>query len=169
MKYRAKLFPLYVGSLSMISLALVAPSAMAQEPYGHDACRSIGIGAPQPLGDREGHTVLVANFSCETVKGGLTGVVWTGTITWEWDGPKAKEVSGEGFGRKPGTMNAYRDTDGMLELVMTDGKPTGWKGSGHAVNLLSTGDWAPMSNKTFSWTCLSTGLDTFECDWTIDK
>ena len=109
--------------------AIGAPSAMAEEPYGHDVCRAIGVATPQPLGDREGHAVLVPNFSCETVKGGLAGMVWTATGTWEWDGPRAKELSGEGSGRKPGTINAYRDTDGMLELVMTDGKPTGWKAS----------------------------------------
>jgi hypothetical protein len=165
---RINRFSLYVSSgFSAIALALSVSSATAQE-HGHDVCRNIGLGQSQPLGDREGHTVAVGDFICETTDGGLKGVVWTGTATWEWDGTKAKELYGGGVGRRPGTLNVYRDLDGEIELIMTDGKPTGWKGSTHGVNLLSTGDWAPQSNKKWTWTGHSTGLDTFEGDWVIE-
>jgi hypothetical protein len=65
-----------------------------------------------------------------------------------------------------------RKAAGMLQRRRAADRvaPRFWRlKSGHLINLLSTGEWAPMSNKTLSWTCLSTGLDTFECDWTVEK
>ena len=35
---------------------------------------------------------------------------------------------------------------------MTDGKVTGWTGSGRGVNTLATGDWAKLAGKGYTWT-----------------
>jgi hypothetical protein len=49
--------------------------------------------------------------------------------------------------RKPGSTLACKETEGKLTLTMTDGKVTGWTGSGRGVNTLATGDWGKLAGK----------------------
>ena len=158
--------PLYSGGLLAIAFALAAPSATAQELHGHIVCRQVGGFTPEQLGDREGHTLLSTQSSCQTTEGPLAGAVENETNMWEWDGPKAKELSGSGVARKPGATQAFQHTDGTLELTMTDGKPSGWTASGHGVITLSTGSWAPLNGKTYEWSGKGTGPNVFEGDYT---
>jgi len=124
--------PLYFGSLSAIVFALAAPSATAQELHGHILCRDVGAFTPEQLGDREGHALSIGQSSCQTTEGPGAGAVQTETNMWEWDGPKAKELSGYGVARKPGATFAFQHTDGTLEVTMTDGKPSGGQPPGMA-------------------------------------
>ena len=71
---------------------------------------------------------------------------------WEWDGPKATQISNSGVARKPGATQAWQDAAGKLTLTMTDGKVTGWTGWGRGVNTLATGDWAPIAGKSYTRT-----------------
>jgi hypothetical protein len=66
---------------------------------------------------------------------------------WEWDGPKATELSGMGAARKPGATLTFQDLDGTVEVIMTDGKPTGWKGSGNFKVTIMTADLSPPMMK----------------------
>jgi hypothetical protein len=153
------------GSLSAIAFALAVPSATAQELHGHNVCRGVGPSTPEQLGDREGHALSIGQESCQTTEGPAAGAVVTGTSMWEWDGPKAKELSGYGVARMPGPTFAYQITDGTLEVTMTDGKPSGWTASGHAIATLATGSWASFNGKKGEWTAKSTGPNAWEGDW----
>lgn len=164
---RIELVPLCFGSLSAIAFALAAPSATAQELHGHQVCRIVGASAPEQLGDREGHALSIGQTSCQVTEGPLAGAVVTETSMLEWDGPKAKELSGYGVARKPGGTFAFQHTDGTLEVTMTDGKPSGWTASGHGVVTLATGSWAPLNGKSYEWTGKGTGPNVFEADYTF--
>jgi quercetin dioxygenase-like cupin family protein len=162
-----KHLPLYFGSLSAITLALGAPSAVAQELHNHDICRNVTTFGPEQLGDRDGHSLTMAQDSCETVEGVTKGAVWHELSMLEWDGTKAKVLSGYGVGRKAGATTTYQDAEGTVELIVTDGKVTGWTGSGHAPVTMATGDWASFNGKTWFWTGKSTGPYTFEINSTL--
>jgi hypothetical protein len=162
-----KLVPLFFGSPSAIAFALAAPSATAQELHGHSVCREVGAFTPEQLGDREGHALSIGQASCQDTEGPVSGAVVTETGMWEWDGPKAKELSDYGVARKPGATFAFQHTDGTLEVTMTDGKPSGWTASGHGIVTLATGSWASLNGKKYEWTAKGTGPNVFEGDYTF--
>ena len=164
---RIKHLPLCFGSLSAIALALAVPSATAQELHSHGVCRNIGAFAPEQLGDREGHALSIGEISCQIAEGPMDGAVVTETGMWEWDGPKAKELSDYGVGRKMGGTFAFQHTDGTLEVTMTDGKPSGWTASGHGVVTMATGSWASLNGKKYEWTGKGTGPNVLEADLTF--
>ena len=118
------------GIAAAIALMAVAPSAVAQESTSTLACQDVGVSAPEPLGDREGHSILTSQTSCRVDLGPVSGGVSTGTDIWEWNGPKAVLLSSSGVVRKPGATVVYLSTAGTLALTMTDGKVTGWTASG---------------------------------------
>ena len=161
------LVPLCFAGLSAIAVALAASSATAQELHGHQVCRIVGGSAPEQLGDREGHALSIGQSSCQVTEGPVAGAVQTETNMWEWDGLKAKELSGSGVARKPGATFAFQHTDGTLELTMTDGKPSGWTASGHGIVTLATGSWASLNGKKYEWTGRGTGPSVFEGDYTF--
>ena len=86
--------------------------ATAQELHGHQVCRAVGAFTPEQLGDREGHALSSGESSCQATEGPFAGAVVTETSMLEWDGPKAKELSGYGVARKPGATVAFQHTDG---------------------------------------------------------
>jgi len=144
------------AAAAAIAFAVFAPSALAQENTTVWSCQDVGASQPEPLGDREGHSISVSHDSCRTDSGPLAGSVETGTSVWEWDGPEAVLLSGYGVVRKPGATLVSRITEGNLTLTMTDGKVTGWTGSGRGVTVLATGAWAPFAGK-YTWTGKSVG------------
>ncbi len=165
---RIKVALLCLGGLSATAIALCAlNAAQAQDLHGHQVCRNIGGFTPEQLGDREGHALLNSEASCQATEGPFTGAIVAETSQTEWDGPKAKELSGSGVARRPGATVAFRHTDGAIELTMTDGKPTGWTGSGHGVVTLATGALASFNGRKYEWTGKSTGPNLFEADYTI--
>ena len=108
------------------------PGANAQETTQILSCQDIGPSAPEPLGDREGHSILTATASCHVDSGFMSGGVLTGADIWEWNGPKAALLSASGVVRKPGGTLVYTETSATLELTMADGKMTGWSSRGVA-------------------------------------
>jgi hypothetical protein len=162
-----KLVPLCFGCLSAIGFALAVQGATAQEQRSHNDCSNVGGFTPEQLGDREGHALSEAASSCQITDGPLAGAVVTETGLWEWDGPKAKELSDYGVARKPGATFAFKHTDGTLEVMMTDGKPSGWTASGHGIATLATGSWASLNGKEYEWTGKGTGPNVFEADITF--
>jgi len=159
--------PLYVGGFSVIAFALGAPGTIAQELHGHNVCRTVGAPTPEQLGDREGHALLIAESSCQVTEGPLAGAILTEAGVFEWDGPKAKELSDYGVARKPGATEAFQHTDGTVEVTMTDGKPSGWTASGHGIVTMATGSWASLNGKKYEWTGKGTGPNVFEADFTF--
>ena len=152
-----------------LAFAAFAPGAVAQELRNHDLCRQTSTYPPEQLGDRDGHMLNSGLDSCETVEGVTKGAVWTGYVMWEWDGPKAKELAGWAVGRKAGATQTCQDIPekGTNELIITDGKVTGWTASGQCVVTMATGDFASMAGKTWYWNAKPTGPMTYEIHSTV--
>jgi hypothetical protein len=161
MRYLLKIAAAAIGSASVAGFA---SGAVAQEVTYTMTCQDVGAGTPEALGDREGHTLAIYSGSCRTDSGPLSGAITTGTDIFEWNGPNAVLVTGNGVARKPGATLVYQNTGGKLSLTMTDGKVTGWTASGKGTNLVATGTAASLAGKSYTWTAKPTGpgLSMFE-------
>ena len=164
MKYR-KHFPYLIIS----ALAVLCAAASAQSGPSHRlVCQSIGNGAAEPLGDREGHALSVGNFTCRTEGGPLDGGVLTGATNWEYDKLGAVGLSGSGVTRKPGAMAAYMNTESKPTMTLVDGKITGFTGTGRGRYPLATGAAAALNGKAYSYTFGSTGAGQFAVDVKVE-
>jgi hypothetical protein len=112
---KTALFAAGIGTA--IAFAAFAPNAVAQEITETFTCQGVGSGAPEPLGDREGHTITVGQYSCRVDSGPMSGSVVSGRDIWEWDGPNAVMRSNSGVTRKPGATVVYVGTGGKLALT----------------------------------------------------
>ena len=146
---------------AVITLAAAAPSADAQDNTFTLTCQNIGGGAPEPLGDRPDHSISVSDYTCRFDSGPLKGGVSTANVIWEFDGPNAVVVSGNGVVRAPGGTVVYQETDGKLALTMTDGKVTGFTSSGKGDEKLATGSLAALAGKPYTWTAKAAGSGQF--------
>jgi len=97
-----------------IALVALAPVAKAQENLDVFACRFIGGGPPEQLGDRDGHALRVAQFSCVANSGPLSGGVLTGSTIYELDKGSGVLLTGSGVVRKPGVAGVDALTEGKL-------------------------------------------------------
>ena len=143
-----------LGGAAAAAIALFgfAPGALADESTTVWNCQNVGQSQPEPLGDREGHALLVGSVSCRAELGALAGGVMTTQDVWEWDGPKAALVSFTGVVRKNGATLVWKAIQGKLELTMTEGKVTGFTVSGRADTVLAAARWAPWASKQMTWT-----------------
>jgi hypothetical protein len=148
--------------LSTALLLALPVSASAQDKaQDHWLCQDVGHFAQEPLGDREGHAIEVAQYSCRVESGQWAGAVSNGTVVWERDGPKATMLSDSGVTRKPGGTVVWKGDEGQITLTMADGKVTGWTASGHGKNVLVTGDWpSKKGGPIYHWTAKSVGPST---------
>ena len=153
--------PKVSGIATAIAFAGFAPSAVAQEINYTWACLEVGSGTPEMLGDREGHSISIAVASCRSESEPMSGAVLTGTSIWEWNGPNAVLLTGNGVIRKPGAAVVYQNTGGTLALTMTDGKVTGWTSSGKGAEMMATGSLAALAGKPYTWTAKPTGPGQF--------
>ena len=150
------------------SLVLLASSGLTMAQSSKHTCMNVGPNLPEPLGDREGHAVSVADGSCMIEGGLLDGTVQTQHTIWEFDKGAMNILSGDGVSRKPGVAVAYRVTAGSLTYVMKDGKPVGWNASGKGVFTLATGAAAALAGKTFTWTGYATGPRSYILESKVD-
>ena len=154
--------------LATLGLALAAGTAMGQTWKAN--CTNIGASNPEPLGDRDGHAISVANSVCTIEGGPWHGGVSTQSVIWEMDRDKGVStlLSGDGVTRKPGSLSAYRNTSGTLTPVMKDGKPAGWTASGRSVINVASGEAASLAGKAVSWTARATGPRSFTIESKVD-
>ena len=88
-----------------LAFAAFAPGDAIAQEVSKFFCQAVGAnGAPEPLGDREGHGISVVTASCRNVGGVLDGSLTTAQEIWEWDGTNAKMLLESGVIRKPGAM-----------------------------------------------------------------
>jgi hypothetical protein len=157
---KTTLFAAGIGTA--IAFAAFVPNAVAQENTITGTCQAVGAnGAPEPLGDREGHGVSVGQISCHIDSGLMKDGIVTGTYIWEWDGPNATLISEHGVVRKPGATVVYVETQGKLALTMADGKVTGWTASARGTNVVATGSAASLAGKSYTTTSKPTGSGQF--------
>jgi hypothetical protein len=62
----------------------------------------------------------------------------------------------------------HQGTEGKVALTITDGKVTGFTGSGKVHWVVATGSAAPLAGKTFSYTVKSTGAGQWEANATSE-
>ena len=150
------------GIVTAIAFAAFAPAAVAQEITSTGTCQAVGLnGAPEPLGDREGHGISVGQISCHIDSGPMKDGIVTGTDILEWDGPNAVLVSEHGVVRKPGATLVYVETQGKIALTMADGKVTGWTAWAKGTNVVATGSAASLAGKSYTTMAKPTGPGQF--------
>src|SRR5208337_4800757 len=136
------------GIAAAIAFAAFAPGAVAEDNTVTGTCQAVGAnGAPEPLGDRDGHGIAIVQVSCRIDSGPTKGGILTGMDIWEWDGPNAVLLTGNGIVRKPGATVVYVETGGKLALTMADGKVTGFTASTRGTNVVATGSAASLAGK----------------------
>jgi hypothetical protein len=151
-----------------IGFTVLAACANAQGMSYSLSCQSVGSNPPEPLGDREGHSISSGEISCRADGGPLAGGVMTGMTIYEWDKGNGVMLAGSGIIRKPGATSAYRISEGKIALVMTDGKVTGTTGSGKGVYTLATGTAAVLAGKSFTYSTKPTGPGQFALDVKVE-
>jgi hypothetical protein len=149
-----------------VGITALTQSAQAQENMDVFACQFVGGGPSEPLGDREGHALRVAQFSCLASAGPLSGGVLTGSTIYELDKGAGVLLAGSGVIRKPGLTAVDVLTEGKLTAVMTDGKVTGVTSSGKGSYPIATGSWSALAGKSFTYSSKPTGPGLFEIDVT---
>jgi hypothetical protein len=159
-----------LGGIAAVGVAITAaaPSATAQENTISFTCTIVGVGPTEPLGDREGHAVSQALYSCLASTGPLSGGVWTETIVWEWDKNNGVLVSGAGVVRKPGVIAVVQLTEQKLDRIVTDGKVTGAVGAGHGTFPVAVGPAVALSGKSFAYSVKTTGPNQFNLEMKLD-
>lgn len=150
-----------------IAWALAAAAAVAG-PAHSAACYNNGPNAPEQVGDRQGHMFLVSSGTCLESGGVLEGTVTTQNTIWEIDSTGSKILSGDGVGRKPGALIAYRLLEGTMQTLMQDGKPAGWIAKGKGLYTLGTGEFSALTGKTFTWTTKPAGPRRYTIEAFID-
>lgn len=155
--------------LGVACVALTCNSAFAQaDQSGRLFCHAVGSAPPEPLGDREGHSLSVGQVTCR-VEGGLTdGGVLTGSTIYEWDKTNGVLLSGLGVTRKPGATTAYQHSEGKISLIITDGKVAGSTLSGRGRITMATGTASPLQGKTYSYSGRTTGPGLLTIDVKYD-
>jgi len=159
------------AALAVAFLVLMAPAAtsVAQTSSSYKCfCQTAGTDLPEPLGDHEGHAVTVTSYTCRVEGGALDGGVLTGTSMYEWDRTNARGLSGNGVGRKAGAMLVYQLGDFKNELILADGKVSGFLASGQGTYKLATGSAASLAGKTFTYTARRTGSNQFDIDVKVE-
>jgi hypothetical protein len=153
--------------IGIAGLALIpAPAAAQSGPTEQLHCNNVGYGPPEPLGDGKGHSISVSHFTCRVEGGPEDGGIVTGSTIWEWHKSKAVLLSGMGVTRKPGSILAWRQLNGKIALIISDGKVTGAQGSGRGRVTMATGAVAERKGKTYSFTFKSVGPGQFLTDVT---
>ncbi|MEJ8856663.1 hypothetical protein WKW79_18960 [Variovorax robiniae] len=150
------------------AMALMAVSASGQQNSFSFSCQSVGSSPPEPLGDREGHSISSGEISCRAEGGPLVGGVLTGTNVYEWEKGAGVLLAGSGIIRKPGATTAYRVNEGKIALIVTDGKVTGTTGSGKGVYTLASGSAATLAGKSFTYATRPTAPGQFAIDVKVD-
>ena len=157
-----------IKSKRMLKLLLIGSSitlgasayAQSQVSYAM-TCYSAGSNAVEPVGDRPGHAFETGEYTCNVVGGPMDGAVETGTYVWEWDKTAIAALVNTGIDRKPGSMAVFQDSEGKATAIMSDGKITGFTGSGRGKILSSAGAAANWSGRSYSYTFQSTGFNQF--------
>ena len=151
-----------IGTILASAIGCIAASGSAfADPIGRYECSVYGIQAPEPIGDRSGHSLVTTQFSCFGVDGLLKNAVYSAVNVSEWDGPKASQLQAGGTHRVAGGLAVTQILDGTQSMIIKDGKPIGSEGTGTAAVRFASGTLAAMSGKTLKFTTKSTGPSRF--------
>jgi hypothetical protein len=142
------------AAASMVSAAAIGQTMKMQ-------CSLNGIATPEPVGDKQGHSIVVNNFTCRTEGGPLGNGVATGSQIYEYDGTAGVGKAGQGITRAPGGYAVWVNEEMRSDLQMTDGKVVGAKGGGRGKFTLATGSASALNGKPYEYTFMVTGPNQF--------
>jgi hypothetical protein len=150
--------PNIIGATVLVSgIFAIGPTAFADQSRSKAICHNVDEGAPQPIGDREGHMMAIYDVTCSVVEGQPSGGVSSGKVIVEWDKTHATLIAGGGVMRSPGSIVVFQNTEEMGDATVADGKVTGFASSGRGKIIWSTGVDAPSVGKSYSYTTKLTG------------
>jgi len=156
-----------VSSLTLaaaLSSLCTAALAQATVEVTKSACAFVGANSNEPAGDRDGHVIQVANYSCKVQGGGLDGAITTGQAAWDHEGLNATAAYNVGVVRKPGGLAVFSLLEGRRTLIMKEGKVVGYTSSGSSKFTTATGTLSSYSGKSFSWTVTPASAFEFVID-----
>ena len=159
----------FILALGVAGAVLTTSGAFSQS--GQTArlfCQTVGGGAPETLGDREGHSVSVGEVACRVEGGPQDGGVMTGTTIYEWDKTNGVLLSGVGVTRKPGALVTHQHSEGKISLIIADGKVAGSTFSGRGRITMATGAASLLQGKTYSYAGKTTGPGQLTVDVKYD-
>jgi hypothetical protein len=136
---------------------VIPPTAYADPNRSKSICQSVDDGAPQPIGDREGHMMAVYAVTCRVVEGEPSGGVSSGRVIIEWDKSHASLIAGGGVMRSPGSLSVFQNIEEHGDATVADGKVTGFASSGRGKVIWASGAAASAVGKSYSYTTKSTG------------
>jgi hypothetical protein len=149
------------------ALGLVNSSGFAQaEMIGRLECNVAGPVSQEPIGDKDGHLLVSAQYSCRGVEGLLKDATYSGISTSEWDGPQGKFLSGGGI---------IRAASGLAVTQLIEGvgfaKPalSGIEAFGKGLIKYASGTLAALSGKADKWEAEPTGFGRFSLEVTTDE
>jgi hypothetical protein len=135
------------------------------DPIVRYECNIVGTNSPEPVGDRERHSVQVTQTSCVALDGLMKGASFTGISINEWDGTKGTLLLAGGVHRMPGSMAVTEAIEISATVIVQDGKPVGVTGSGKVLFKFASGAFASLAGKTYKLTYKSTGPTRFEQEY----
>jgi hypothetical protein len=152
-----------------IAFATGAPRATAQEMTFTSTCSQVGVATPEPVGDREGHTIMSEEDVCRFDSGPFAGGVMTSTGIWEWDKTNAILISSGAVFRKPGATAVGRLTEGKIALTIVGGKVSGAVSSVRGSWPIATGNAASLAGKLFTATATDLGPGQFLLEYKVEQ
>ncbi|HZM56603.1 MAG TPA: hypothetical protein VFC03_16400 [Acidimicrobiales bacterium] len=156
-------------AIAFIATALSFSAFAQTQAMDRSVCTFIGMSPPEPLNDRQGHTISISQFTCKAEGGVLDGAVMTGSQIYEWNGVNAVGHAGYGVYRKPGATVIYVNDEMKNMVIMADGKPAGFAASGRGHHALATGTAASLNGKTYTYTAKPIGPGQFLLEGKVDS
>lgn len=158
-----------ISTVACTTLGLVNASGFAlADSIGRLECSIVGTPIQDPIGDRDGHRLVSAQYSCFGVEGLLKGALYTTATTSEWDGSQGTYFVGGGIMRAPGGIAVTQLTEGHGSTVMKDGKPAGNEVSGKGEVKFASGALAELSGKALRFDAKPAGFNRFSLEFATD-
>jgi hypothetical protein len=161
--------------ISAVLLVALACGAFAPRLLAQSAalsyrllCQTVGTSPPESLGDREGHSISVVQQSCRVEGGPMEGAIMTGSVVYEWDKAQGIGLSGHAVMRKAGATVVLQLGEFKNALTMTDGKATGFLGTGQGSYKLVTGSATVLAGKTFTYVGKPSGPGQYTVEIKVD-
>jgi hypothetical protein len=154
-----------IACIAIAAPALLCATSVAQAKgeVFRSYCIYFGVRGPDVIGDRPDHRVTVGQSACDVTGGVLEGGVMTAQTIYEWDGPKATLLMGNGVLRKDGMLVVYKHLEGRTDVIHDD-KGTHYVAKGKGIVAFASGAAASMSGKTYTFRIVTpdTGKPYFE-------
>ena len=144
----------------------------AREALGGDSfvyrCHVIGVPQVESLGDKDGHSLSMAQHTCLAEGGPFDGAIMTGSNIQEYNGPNGIGRAGSGVVRKPGVTAIYVTTEQKTVLKVADGRVVGFESNTKGRYVMATGTAAAYAGKSYSSTARSTAPGQFVIEVKFD-